>query len=386
MPDLASLPIELMFEICSYLVHPLSSHTVNPVPVTNDDQVKIQRLRSDRFQLMQHPYCQMAATCQELRRKVEAHCLHLIKEQACPGSRTTRTKVPKPIKDDWNAAVSGANAPGARPKDIQSLPKPKEACRNLYLRSVFQKCMFCGEPTKRRAAFNRFMWCDQKCDVEHYGRLISKTEAASKHQVQETHWQTPQLVFPDSTLKPIRMVIYNTATCAFTTLLLEREVLDMSAYIKANDADGKKLRLARKRIAAQKRADEAKALVKAEDDAFRKIAGNRLTAPSKQDFEVAAGFLRAKLRPQIALIFWLGPDKLAEKWNLCQNLPYALPPNLRELCRVKVKRRNDQVDYCLDIVRSYNGVEHIFPVLGSSEHSVPKKSPEILKPEIIVID
>lgn len=172
MPDLTSLPIELMFEICSYLVHPLSSHKGKSVPVTYDEQRQLERLRCDRVQLMQHPFCQMAATCQELRRKVEAYCLHLIKGQMCPESQTGRTKIPTPRKDDWNIAIAKANALGARPKDKLSLPKPKEAYRNLYLRSVFQKCIFCGDPTKRRAAFNRFMWCDKKCDIKHYGRLI----------------------------------------------------------------------------------------------------------------------------------------------------------------------------------------------------------------------
>lgn len=155
----------------------------------------------------------------------------------------------------------------------------------------------------------------------------------------------------------------------------------MAAYIKANDADGKKLKLARKEIAHKKRADEAKALIKAEDD-FIKFASNRLTAPSKKDFTKAAAFLRGKLQPQIVAISKLGPDQSAEKWKLCQNLTFALPQNMRELCEFKVTKRDDQIVCRLDIMRSHNGVEHSFPVfvLGECDNTHKKK------PETIMID
>lgn len=171
MPSLDALPIDLMYEIYSHLVHPLSSHEGKSAPVSREEQLRIEGLRSDRVQLMQHPYCQLAATCHELRSSVEAFCLHLIKGQKFPTGRrypatkNGRTKIPQTTKDDWSTAVAKGKATGA-------LPKPKEACRNLYLRSVFQRCIFCGAGSKRRAAFNRFMWCDQKCDIEHYSRLI----------------------------------------------------------------------------------------------------------------------------------------------------------------------------------------------------------------------
>lgn len=150
----------------------------------------------------------------------------------------------------------------------------------------------------------------------------------------------------------------------------------MAAYIKANDADGKKLKLARKEISNKKRADEAKALIKAEDD-FIKFAANRLTASSEEDFTTAAAFLRGKLHPQIVAISKLGPDQSAEKRRLCQNLPFALPQNMRELCEVKVTKRDDQIVCRLDIVRNHNGVEHSFPVFVLCEcDNTQKKEPE----------
>lgn len=172
MLNLDSLPLELKFEIYSHLARPLSSHKGISVPVNYDEQKHIERLRCDRVQLMQHPYCQMAATCESLRDSVEAYCLHLIKGQTNPKTKQGRTKIPKSPKDDWRSTIAKANAKGARPKNVVKLPKPTEACRNLYLRSVFKKCIFCGGGTTRRAAFNRFMWCCMNCDIEQYGRLI----------------------------------------------------------------------------------------------------------------------------------------------------------------------------------------------------------------------
>lgn len=155
----------------------------------------------------------------------------------------------------------------------------------------------------------------------------------------------------------------------------------MAAYIKANDPDGAKVKLARRQILKKKRVDETKALIKAEDD-FIKFANNRLTAPSKQDFAKAAAFLRAKLHLQVALISRLGPEHSAEKRKLCQNLIIALPQNMRELCKVEVTKRNDRVLYKLDLVRSYDGVKYSFRVLGDYD-----EGPLLMeKPETIVID
>ncbi|TID22988.1 hypothetical protein E2P81_ATG02111 [Venturia nashicola] len=361
MLNLDSLPLELQFEVYSYLVHPLSSYKHAPFPTTYVEQREVENLPSGRAQLMQHPYCQLAATCDSIRDSVEAYCLHLIKGQTLLKTGHGGTKISKPQKDNWRTKIAKARA---SPKYPSGLPQPNQACRNIYLRSVYQKCIFCRAVTKRRAAFNRFMWCDKKCDVEHYGRLISKTEAANQHQVQEIHWQNPHLVFPESTWRPLRMTLYNTSACASTTLLLEKEVIKMAEYIKANDADGKKLRLAKQAIANQKLADEAKALIKAEDD-FIKFANDRFTVRSRRDFEKAAAFLRTKLHPQVVQISRLGPgpEQLAERLKLCQNLTMALPQSIREFCKVEVKKSDDWVYHRLDIVRSYNGAEHSYRVL-----------------------
>lgn len=163
MASLDQLPLEVQFEIFSYLVQPLSSHVGISRPVTCEEQRTIETLRHDRVQLMEHPYNQIAATSQSLRYSVEAACLHFLKgHHGC-------AKIPKLPQNDWNTAIATAVALG---NDKGAFPKPLDAYRNRYLRSVYQKCIFCGKGTKRRAAFNRLMWCDQKCDIEQYGRLI----------------------------------------------------------------------------------------------------------------------------------------------------------------------------------------------------------------------
>lgn len=160
MASLDALPLEIQFEIFSYLVQPLSSYAyISPIPVTYEEQRRVEKLRHDRFQLMQHPYNQLAATCQQLRSSVEAACLHFLK------GHHNHFKVPKAPKNDWNTAI----AQGTVKRVVSKLPL---AYRNRYLRSVFNKCIFCGKHCKRKAAFNRLMWCDQKCDIKHFGRLI----------------------------------------------------------------------------------------------------------------------------------------------------------------------------------------------------------------------
>jgi hypothetical protein len=252
MATLDTLPLEVQFEIFSYLLQPLSSHAgISPVPVTYEEQLQLDYLRHDRVQLMQHPYNHLAATCQNLRTSVEALCLHLL----TTGSEHGRSEV-----HGWKTAIALAAAKGV-------VPKKPPCVRIRYLMSTFRKCIFCGKKSQRRAAFNRFMWCDAKCDVKQYGRLIvgsisssftvyqyllcnpqSKSEAASKHQVQEIHWRTPQLVFPGSAWKPLRMTLYNTALCSSTTLLVQKDVLELADYIKTHDPRGEKLKLARKQI------------------------------------------------------------------------------------------------------------------------------------------
>jgi hypothetical protein len=362
MTTLDTLPLEIQFEIFSYLLQPLSSHAgISPVPVTYEEQQRIEHLRHDRVQLMRHPYNHLAATCQQLRSSVEAYLK----------GHHRRSKVPKAPKDDWNTAVAIATAKGIAPK----LPL---AYRNRYLKSTFKKCIFCGKQCKRRAAFNRFMWCDLKCDTEQFGRLIvsstpgpsslctantstnvmrtqSKSEATSKHKVLEIHWRTPQLIFPESAWKPLRMTLYNTSPCSSTTLLRERDVLELANYIKAHDPRGEKLKLARKRIRDKAHSDEAKAMLKAEEE-FMKFAGAWLSdlatdQPSQEDCAKAASLLRAMVQNQILLLNKESFNQAAAKKRLFEKLPAALSPYLRKFCKVEILHQDDMVVYRFGICR-----------------------------------
>lgn len=88
--------------------------------------------------------------------------------------------------------------------------------------------------------------------------IQSKSEANTKHRVHDIHWRTPQLVFPESAWRPLRMTLYNTSTCSSTTLLVEKEVIELADYIKAHDPRGIQLKLARKRVKDKARSGNAK--------------------------------------------------------------------------------------------------------------------------------
>jgi hypothetical protein len=159
MASFDTLPLEVQFEIYSYLIQPLSDQIVPAVPATIKELTLTESIPADRRDLQQHPYNNIAATCQLLRSSVEAFCLHLLK------GHQGGQKVPTIPKSDWSRLV-------ARRAEKGGISKLPPAYRQRWLNQTFQKCIFCGKRTKRRAVFNRLMWCDSRCDLEHFGRLI----------------------------------------------------------------------------------------------------------------------------------------------------------------------------------------------------------------------
>jgi len=166
MASLDNLPVEIQFEVFSYLVQPLSYHrNVATAPTTHEEFIVTEKLRNDRHILRLHPYNNLAAACQQLRISIEAFCLHLLKSTQ-QGDGAVLLRMPKSIpKSNWNTLVADRAKRGGT-KRIEV------AHRQRWLRSVFNHCIFCRKLTQRKAVFNRLMWCDAKCDIEQYGRLI----------------------------------------------------------------------------------------------------------------------------------------------------------------------------------------------------------------------
>jgi hypothetical protein len=151
------------------------------------------------------------------------------------------------------------------------------------------------------------------------------------------------------------MTLYNTSTCPSTTLLVEKDVVEMAKYIEAHDPQGTLLKAARKRIKDKERSDKAKAMIKAEDE-FMKFAGTWLSYlatedPSEQECTKAASFLREMVQDQIRVLGRLATSETAAKKRIFQLLPTALASKLRNLCKVEILQQDDQIVYRFGIWR-----------------------------------
>lgn len=76
--SLIDLPAEVIENISSYLVAPLSCYTVDPRPRNEKEWGNLNGLGDFRDMLERHPFYRLAATCHTLRVTVETFARHLL--------------------------------------------------------------------------------------------------------------------------------------------------------------------------------------------------------------------------------------------------------------------------------------------------------------------
>ncbi|KAK3081460.1 hypothetical protein LTS18_006509 [Coniosporium uncinatum] len=272
--NLAALPPELLHEILSYLPGIYAC-----VPHSTGLHYHESSLGSHvKDATPRHPYLRLAATCRSLREGVEAWCAHLLRTlytaltQTHPassfahdGSLTTHHPLQKPRetnkglsallkpfpKTPWKETPPPLLRPGASGdsrggEERRAWPLRGRGRGEMYLyRTTWlhfasRFCAFCGKASSRRAVFNSLLLCCKKCDKEAWPEKITKTEAKTKHHLNDSHLFDPA--------RPLRHAVYDCCGVDTTMFLLRdvearaKEVFGEVGYVKRIASRGKRKR------------------------------------------------------------------------------------------------------------------------------------------------
>jgi hypothetical protein len=169
MISLDSLPVDVQYNVFSWLLCPLVGFDIERAPQTQEALMKadLNRLRCPPFadgrKSGNHPYLCLAAVNRGLRISVESYCQHLVNVRLAIKAKRILT----PTFMNWSADVAkfAAKHKKAGPGDLRTF-------RLQYVKWSSECCLFCGKKTVRRAIFNLQMWCCQSCDDKEFGKKI----------------------------------------------------------------------------------------------------------------------------------------------------------------------------------------------------------------------
>ena len=172
MISLDSLPVDIQYNILTWLICPLVGHQIARNPQNNKELAEAQfnhltipkYAGSNKF-TGNHPYLCLAATNRTLRASIEDYCHHLVNKRLATCIKAKKIVVPK--FTDWSADVAKATAKG---KEIPAANL--RTYRLQYLRWTYENCLFCGKKSSRRAIFNLQMWCCKSCDEKEWGTKV----------------------------------------------------------------------------------------------------------------------------------------------------------------------------------------------------------------------
>ncbi|RDI81915.1 hypothetical protein Vi05172_g8037 [Venturia inaequalis] len=196
---LTDLPAEVIENILSYLIAPLSCYTVDSRPRDKKELKVLNGLSKLRVVLERHPFYRLAATCHELRIAVETfanHLLHQYKKLLCFEIVEQDVDV-----EEWRKGVQKKSrhlkrlglARDQKDGRIQVLPP----YRLLWARWTYCRCLFCGRATKRHAIFNHSIWACAKCDKREWPKVKRKELLSDKSKcLLPIHLDSPHLAFP----------------------------------------------------------------------------------------------------------------------------------------------------------------------------------------------
>jgi len=159
-PTLLTLPLEVQFEVFSYLIPPMSCYNISPMPQTLEARFFFDTHPSGLAYRSQHPFLNLAGSCRSLRTSVESYCRHILQVY----KDLDDVRVPQIPEDDWVQMVKHQ-----RKRDIR---KRVQTYRLCYLKWAWLHCLFCGRVTTRRAVFNQLIWCCKCCDKARYGTAV----------------------------------------------------------------------------------------------------------------------------------------------------------------------------------------------------------------------
>lgn len=181
--SLTDLPAEVIENILSYLVAPLSCYTVDSRPGNEKELKRLNGLSDLRVVLRRHPFHLLAATCHTLRIAVETfarHLLHQDKKLLC--FEIVEQEIDM---EEWQEGIRERNRlrrerlrlqGGQRSEEMQILPP----YRLLWVRWSYCRCLFCGRQTSRRAIFNHFIWACQRCDKREWPKIVCPQSRVTK--------------------------------------------------------------------------------------------------------------------------------------------------------------------------------------------------------------
>lgn len=175
--SLTDLPAEVIENILSYLVAPLSCCTVDPRPRNEKELEKLNELSDLRDVLEGHPFYRLAATCHTLRVTVETfarHLLHRYQGILCFDIVEQEIGV-----EEWRERTREM----ARERKMLGLQEEEKSedlkvkilppFRLMWVRWAYCRCVFCGNPSQRRAIFNHSIWACNTCDKKAWPWMVS---------------------------------------------------------------------------------------------------------------------------------------------------------------------------------------------------------------------
>ena len=172
MTSLDSLPVDVQYNILSWLICPLVGHPIARSPQSQEElySAELYKLVAPRYASSNkftgnHPYLCLAASSRTLRATLEDYCHHLVMKRLATCIKAKRIITPK--YKDWSADVAKAATNG------NEVPVGNTRTYRLqYLKWAYENCLFCGKKSSRRAIFNLHMWCCKHCDKAQWGEKV----------------------------------------------------------------------------------------------------------------------------------------------------------------------------------------------------------------------
>ena len=226
---LDTLPVELLHEICSYLIGPLSGFP-GSTGLHSDDVP----LAPDPL----HPFYALAGSCRVLRLAVESYCQRLLR---------THRDIMKIKLPDIDRLPDAEPTPTTPERKRKAKAKSREVIyRVLWVKWARSHCAFCGKRSVRRAIFNTLIRCCAKCDAAFWPPKITMSEALKSFNLTKLDLFRPN-PFPLSVVLPrITHATYDSSLRRDTTVFFKADIERLAELIHGSDKRGQRKRQTRR--------------------------------------------------------------------------------------------------------------------------------------------